>query len=229
MSLCVHKRSTTSLPPCTTFSTPAGIPAWIASSTNIMVDNGSCSEGFKTKVLPHTIAIGNIQSGIMAGKLNGVIPAQTPKGCCKVYVSTPRATPSTYSPICKVPTEQACSTTSRPRWISPSASAKVLPCSAVNTCAISFMLARIKSCSLSMMRIRAWIGVWRHEAKASCAAWIAASTSSTVAKGTRPITSWVAGLTMSCHSCVLDSRNCPLISNLAVSNSIFWIVFITSP
>src|SRR5690606_7668603 len=80
----LHRRSTTSLPPCTTFSTPAGTPASIASSTSIMVDNGSCSEGFKTKVLPQTIAIGNIHSGIIAGKLNGVIPAHTPKGCCKV-------------------------------------------------------------------------------------------------------------------------------------------------
>ena len=51
-----------------------------ASSTNIMVDSGSCSEGFKTKVLPQTIAIGNIHNGIIAGKLNGVIPAQTPSG-----------------------------------------------------------------------------------------------------------------------------------------------------
>ena len=132
-----------------------------------MVDNGSCSEGFNTKVFPHTIAIGNIHKGIIAGKLNGVIPAQTPSGCCNVYVSTPRATPSTYSPICNVPIEHACSTTSKPRWISPSASAKVLPCSAVNTFAMSFMLSRIKSCNFNMIRIRAWIGVKRHVLKAS--------------------------------------------------------------
>ena len=42
---------------------------------------GSCSEGLSTKVLPHTIAIGNIHSGIIAGKLNGEIPAHTPMGC----------------------------------------------------------------------------------------------------------------------------------------------------
>jgi len=41
---------------------------------------GSCSEGLSTKVLPHTIAIGNIQSGIIAGKLNGDMPTQTPMG-----------------------------------------------------------------------------------------------------------------------------------------------------
>ena len=32
-------------------------------------------------MLPHTVAIGNIHSGIMAGKLNGAMPATTPSGC----------------------------------------------------------------------------------------------------------------------------------------------------
>ena len=62
-------------------STPGGTPAWSASSASSMGVNGSCSEGLSTKVLPQTIAIGNIHSGIIAGKLNGVIPAHTPIGC----------------------------------------------------------------------------------------------------------------------------------------------------
>ncbi len=41
---------------------------------------GSRSDGFSTKVFPHTVAIGNIQSGIMAGKLKGAMPATTPNG-----------------------------------------------------------------------------------------------------------------------------------------------------
>jgi len=41
---------------------------------------GTLSDGFKTKVLPQVIASGNIQRGIIAGKLNGAIPAQTPNG-----------------------------------------------------------------------------------------------------------------------------------------------------
>ena len=41
---------------------------------------GSCSEGLSTNVLPQAIAIGNIHSGTIAGKLNGVMPAQTPSG-----------------------------------------------------------------------------------------------------------------------------------------------------
>ena len=76
--------STTSAAPCTTLSTPLGMPASSASSTRRMVTIGSCSDGLSTKVLPQAIAIGNIQSGIMAGKLNGVMPAQTPSGCISV-------------------------------------------------------------------------------------------------------------------------------------------------
>ena len=52
----------------------------MASSTSCIVDSGSCSDGFSTNVLPQTIAIGNIHSGIIAGKLNGVMPAHTPIG-----------------------------------------------------------------------------------------------------------------------------------------------------
>ncbi len=39
---------------------------------------GSRSDGFRMKVLPTAIATPNIHIGIMAGKLNGVMPATTP-------------------------------------------------------------------------------------------------------------------------------------------------------
>ncbi|MNH08685.1 hypothetical protein D3C79_681100 [compost metagenome] len=84
MSWWVQMASTTCLPPCTTLSTPAGMPASSASSTSSMVDSGSCSDGLSTKVLPQTMAIGNIHSGIIAGKLNGVMPAHTPIGWRRV-------------------------------------------------------------------------------------------------------------------------------------------------
>ena len=80
MSGWVQIASTASLPPCTTLSTPGGTPASRASSASSIGVIGSCSEGLSTKVLPQTIAIGNIHSGIIAGKLNGVMPAQTPIG-----------------------------------------------------------------------------------------------------------------------------------------------------
>ncbi|OAG64959.1 hypothetical protein BIM11_5840 [Burkholderia pseudomallei] len=182
---CEHSASTTSLPPCTTLSTPFGTPASIASSTSCIVDSGSCSDGFSTNVLPQTIAIGNIHSGIIAGKLNGVMPTHTPSGWRSVYVSTPPATFSANSPSCSVPTEHACSTTSRPRNTSPSASGSVLPCSAVSVFAICGRFARTRSWNFSMMRMRAEIGVLFHFANAACAASTAAPTSATVENGTR--------------------------------------------
>jgi len=39
------------------------------------------SEGFIIYVFPQVIAVVNIQRGIIAGKLNGATPAQTPRGC----------------------------------------------------------------------------------------------------------------------------------------------------
>ena len=38
------------------------------------------SDGFKTNVFPQVIANGNIQRGIIAGKLKAATPAQTPSG-----------------------------------------------------------------------------------------------------------------------------------------------------
>ncbi len=46
--------------------------------------DGFRSEGFSTKVFPHATAMGNIHIGTMAGKLNGVIPTQTPSGWRRV-------------------------------------------------------------------------------------------------------------------------------------------------
>ncbi len=55
-------------------------PASIISSARRKGTLGSFSEGLRTKVLPQAIETPNIHIGIMAGKLNGVIPAQTPSG-----------------------------------------------------------------------------------------------------------------------------------------------------
>mmetsp|Transcript_8533 Transcript_8533/g.26568 ORF Transcript_8533/g.26568 Transcript_8533/m.26568 type:complete len:241 (-) Transcript_8533:460-1182(-) len=72
---------TASWPPWMTLTTPAGTPASRASLASFMPVSGTRSDGFITMVLPHVMAIGNIQSGIMAGKLNGQMPAVTPSGC----------------------------------------------------------------------------------------------------------------------------------------------------
>ena len=91
--------------------------------------SGSCSEGLSTKPLPQATASGNIQSGIMAGKLNGVMPTHTPSGCTQEWPSTRRATLPMVSPRVWLAMAQACSTTSMPRHTSPLASARFLPVS----------------------------------------------------------------------------------------------------
>ena len=53
---------------------------------------GSFSEGFSTKVLPVVHAMGNIHSGIMAGKLKGQMPAHT----CTVRIQYAQHSPDHY-------------------------------------------------------------------------------------------------------------------------------------
>jgi hypothetical protein len=50
--------------------------------------------------------------GIIAGKLKGHIPAQTPRGSLMQYVSIPFDALGTNSPICNVAIAQACSAAS---------------------------------------------------------------------------------------------------------------------
>ena len=50
-------------------------------------------------MLPHAIEIANIQVGTIIGKLNGVMPAQTPTGWRSEYVSMVVETFSLNSPF----------------------------------------------------------------------------------------------------------------------------------
>ncbi len=43
--------------------------------------SGTFSDGFRMKLFPQAIANGSIHIGTIAGKLNGVMPTQTPIGC----------------------------------------------------------------------------------------------------------------------------------------------------
>ncbi len=72
--------STVSLPPLTTFTTPGGSPASRNSSASRNGTDGSRSEGFRMKAFPQAGAGTAFHSGIIAGKLNGVMPATTPGG-----------------------------------------------------------------------------------------------------------------------------------------------------
>ena len=76
---------------------------------------GSRSEGFSTKVFPHTIAIGYIHIGTIAGKLNGVMPATTPSGWNSLQESMAGPTFFACSPLRNSGAPQAYSTTSTPR------------------------------------------------------------------------------------------------------------------
>src|SRR3546814_5614925 len=69
------------------------------SSPSSMVALGSFSEGLRTKVLPQAMATGSIHSGTMAGKLNGVMPTQTPSGCISELESMSRPTLEENSPL----------------------------------------------------------------------------------------------------------------------------------
>ncbi len=77
---CSSSPSTASLSPCSTLKTPSGSPASRHSSARIKEADGSRSLGLSTNVFPHAMATGNIHIGTIAGKLNGVIPTQTPSG-----------------------------------------------------------------------------------------------------------------------------------------------------
>src|ERR1700759_800497 len=72
--------STATLSPFTTLNTPSGKPASFSNSARRSEADGSRSDGLSTKVLPQASATGNIHIGTITGKLNGVIPAHTPKG-----------------------------------------------------------------------------------------------------------------------------------------------------
>src|ERR1044072_7303845 len=81
---CSISASTASLSPWITLKTPRGKAASLNSRAMDRAEGGARSPGLRPKVLPHAIAIGNIQHGTMHGKLNGVMPATTPNGCRKV-------------------------------------------------------------------------------------------------------------------------------------------------
>src|SRR3989442_7901490 len=93
---CVSSASTATLSPCTTLKTPSGSPASLNSSARRRDADGSRSEGLSTKELPHAMAIGNIHIGTITRKLNGVIPAQTPRGLPYLHASAPVATRAVY-------------------------------------------------------------------------------------------------------------------------------------
>src|SRR5688572_2646836 len=66
--------------PGTTFSTPGGSPASIASSANLSAELDAISDGLSTTVLPAASAGANLSTALTDGKFQGVIAPTTPRG-----------------------------------------------------------------------------------------------------------------------------------------------------
>ncbi len=133
----VSSASTATASPWTTFSTPSGTPASLASSARRSDGDGSRSEGLSTNALPQAMALASIQSGTITGKLNGVMPVTTPSGSSTVWTSTPEDTSVECDPFKRCGIPQANSMFSSPRATSPAASLSTFPCSAVTAAARS--------------------------------------------------------------------------------------------
>ena len=138
------------------------------------------------KALPQAIAGANFHSGIIAGKLNGVMPATTPSGWRIEYMSMPGPAPSVNSPFSRCGMPQANSTTSTPRWMSPLASAMVLPCSRARSSASSSMSLATRSRNFIITRARRCGFVAAHAGCAALAFSTAARSSAFEASATWP-------------------------------------------
>ena len=182
---CVRSASTATLSPLITWNTPSGSPAWVNSSARRTGTDGSRSLGLRMKALPQASAGPAFHSGIIAGKLNGVMPATTPSGWRIEWMSMPGPAPSVKPPLsrCGMPTEN--SMTSMPRWMSPRASAWVLPCSELSRVASSSAFWLTRSMNFIMTRARR-CGFQAAQPRCACTAVAtAADTSSADASGTR--------------------------------------------
>ena len=110
----------------------------------------------------------------------------------------PGPAPSVYSPFSRCGMPQANSTTSRPRWMSPRASGKVLPCSEDSSLARSSYSFCTSSRNLNITRARRCGLV---AAQAGCAASALAMACST--------SECLASATLACTSPVLGSKTSP--------------------
>ena len=185
---------TTSLPPWTRLTTPGGRSQCSSSSNIFCCDNGTCSDGLSTNVLPQTTAKGRNHSGTIAGKLNGEMAATTPSGWRITVQSMLLAMFSSPYPISIDGAPQATSTHSMPRRTLPRDSSSVLPCSVVTIRAISSKCSSSSCLNLNIVRARTAGGVSLQAGNAAVAAFTAASTSAAVESGVRAMTVPLAGL-----------------------------------
>ena len=129
----------------------------------------------------------------MAGKLNGVMPAQTPTGWRIDQLSMPAPTLSVKSPRSRCGMPHANSTTSSPRMTSPRASDSTLPCSSVISRASSSRCVSMSDLKRNSTRARCRGGVAAHAGSARRAEAIAADVSAALARASCARTWPVAG------------------------------------
>ena len=177
----------------------AGSPASVSSSASRSDARRILLRRLQHEEFPHAMAIGNIHSGTIAGKLNGVMPATTPSGCRIDQVSMPLPTCSENSPFSRCGMPHANSTTSMPRCTSPRASREHLA-----------VLERDEPRELFRVPLEQRLEPKEHPralhgrdlgpcGKRHRAAWIAARVPSALASATRAATAPVAGLNTSPH------------------------------
>ena len=161
------------------------------------------------KQLPQASATGNIHIGTMAGKLNGVMPATTPSGWRSEWLSTRVPTFSVTSPFSSCGAPVANSTTSMPRVSSPAASDRTLPCSEVMVAAMRCSFSSSRRRKRLRMRARRSGVVAAQSGQAFFAAATASAISASLASGTEPVCSPVAGLKTGANLPLLPGTSLP--------------------
>mmetsp|Transcript_29136 Transcript_29136/g.64111 ORF Transcript_29136/g.64111 Transcript_29136/m.64111 type:complete len:384 (+) Transcript_29136:683-1834(+) len=202
--------SATSRSPRTTLKTPLGQPASWRSSAMRMTVSGTFSLGLKTMVFPHPMAIGIVQSGTMAGKLNGTTDATTPMGSRYSLHSTPTDTSSSF-PGSSCGSEQAYSTVSMPFAREARASGLHLPCSLTMMSESSSACASRRCLNLKSTWARCLTVVALHSGKAAAAALTALSTSDLLESGHCAMVEPSAGSMTAKERVALGASGAPLI------------------
>src|SRR5665647_3425624 len=140
---CLSRTSACSFSAVTRLTTPLGRPASYSRSSRRPPVMGTGLAALSTSVLPVAMQRGSIQpKGIMAGKLKGAMPANTPSGSRKLTVSWPVATFISDSPFMSMGAPTATSIASMIFTTSPRASSRFLPSSVETRVAISSIFAR---------------------------------------------------------------------------------------
>src|SRR5690349_2771726 len=79
----------TSVPPGSTLNTPAGTPAFSATSASSRASSGVSGDGLSTTVQPAASAGTYLNAAWVCGTFQGVTAATTPTGTCETRVRVP--------------------------------------------------------------------------------------------------------------------------------------------